>query len=55
MDDYMFKNHVDGCKNVVENTSYLEILNYSVGTSTSSGDAHASSNQRLTLAARTRH
>jgi hypothetical protein len=31
MDDYMFKNHVQGCKNVVENTSYLEIFNYSVG------------------------
>lgn len=42
MDDYMFKNHVDGSKNVVENTSYLEILNYSVGTP-SSGEAYASS------------
>ncbi len=30
MDDYMFKSHVQSCKNVVENTSYLEILNYSV-------------------------
>jgi hypothetical protein len=27
----MFKNHVQGCKNVVENTTYLEIFNYSVG------------------------
>lgn len=32
MDDYMFKSHVYNCKNVVENTTYLEILNYSVGT-----------------------
>lgn len=31
MDDYMFKAHVQSCKNVVENTSYLEIFNYSVG------------------------
>jgi hypothetical protein len=30
MDDYMFKNHVKNCRNVEENTSYLEILNYSV-------------------------
>lgn len=29
MDDYMFKSHVQNCKNVVESTSYLEILNYS--------------------------
>ncbi|KAB5523057.1 hypothetical protein GE09DRAFT_976810 [Coniochaeta sp. 2T2.1] len=29
MDDYMFKSHVESCKNVVEATSYLEILNYS--------------------------
>lgn len=30
MDDYFFKAHVRGCKNVVEDTSYLEIFNYSV-------------------------
>lgn len=30
MDDYMFKEHVNSCKCVVENTGYLEILNYSV-------------------------
>ncbi|KAK7740571.1 hypothetical protein SLS53_005416 [Cytospora paraplurivora] len=29
MDDYFFKGHVKGCKNVVEDTSYLEIFNYS--------------------------
>ncbi len=31
MDDYMFGAHVQGCRNVVESTSYLEIFNYSVG------------------------
>ena len=30
MDDYMFREHVVGSKVVRENTSYLEILNYSV-------------------------
>ncbi len=30
MDDYMFRAHVKSCRNVVEKTSYLEILNYSV-------------------------
>ena len=30
MDDYMFRSHVEGCKNVIESTSYLEILNYTV-------------------------
>ncbi len=30
MDDYMFRQHVEGCKNVIEATSYLEILNYTV-------------------------
>lgn len=30
MDDYFFKNHVKACRNVVEDTSYLEIFNYSV-------------------------
>jgi len=30
MDDYLFETHVWNCKNVVEATSYLEILNYSV-------------------------
>ena len=30
MDDYMFRSHVESCKNVIESTSYLEILNYSV-------------------------
>ncbi|KAL1835536.1 hypothetical protein VTK73DRAFT_5547 [Phialemonium thermophilum] len=29
MDDYMFRKHVQNCKNVVEATSYLEIFNYS--------------------------
>ncbi|ORY70164.1 uncharacterized protein BCR38DRAFT_455018 [Pseudomassariella vexata] len=29
MDDYMFRSHVQNCKYVPENTSYLEILNYS--------------------------
>ncbi|KAJ9161560.1 Magnesium transport protein CorA [Coniochaeta hoffmannii] len=29
MDDYMFKSHVQNCRNVAEATSYLEILNYS--------------------------
>ena len=33
MDDYMFNIHVNGCKYVPEATSYLEIFNYSVGTS----------------------
>lgn len=30
MDDYFFKNHVKACRNVSEDTSYLEIFNYSV-------------------------
>lgn len=30
MDDYMFRAHVDSCRNVIESTSYLEILNYTV-------------------------
>lgn len=30
MDDYFFKEYVYACRNVVESTSYLEILNYSV-------------------------
>ena len=30
MDDYMFRSHVQNCRNVTEATSYLEILNYSV-------------------------
>jgi hypothetical protein len=30
MDDYFFKNHVKACRNVSEDTSYLEIYNYSV-------------------------
>ena len=30
MDDYMFREHVVGSKVVRENTSYVEILNYSV-------------------------
>lgn len=30
MDDYFFKEYVRGCRNVVEDTSYLEIFNYSV-------------------------
>ncbi len=30
MDDYMFREYVARCKCVVETTSYLEILNYSV-------------------------
>lgn len=30
MDDYFFKNHVKACRNVIEDTSYLEIFNYSV-------------------------
>lgn len=30
MDDYFFKGHVDNCRNVTEDTSYLEIFNYSV-------------------------
>jgi hypothetical protein len=30
MDDYMFRAHVRGCKNVIEHTTYLEILCYSV-------------------------
>lgn len=30
MDDYFFQNYVRACKNVSENTSYLEIFNYSV-------------------------
>ncbi|KAI3400948.1 hypothetical protein diail_1156 [Diaporthe ilicicola] len=29
MDDYFFKNHVKACRNVSEDTSYLEIFNYS--------------------------
>ncbi|KAH8894814.1 hypothetical protein GQ53DRAFT_792689 [Thozetella sp. PMI_491] len=29
MDDYMFRSHVAGCRVVRENTSYLEIYNYS--------------------------
>lgn len=29
MDDYMFQTHVQRCKNVAENTTYLEIFNYS--------------------------
>jgi hypothetical protein len=31
MDDYMFRHHVKNAKNVAEQTSYIEILNYSVG------------------------
>ncbi len=30
MDDYMFRAHVAGCRKVVEETSYLDIFNYSV-------------------------
>lgn len=30
MDDYFFRNHVKACRNVSEDTSYLEIFNYSV-------------------------
>lgn len=30
MDDYFFQNYVRACKNVTENTSYLEVFNYSV-------------------------
>lgn len=30
MDDYFFRNHVKACRNVAEDTSYLEIFNYSV-------------------------
>lgn len=30
MDDYFFKQHVKACRNVSEDTSYLEIFNYSV-------------------------
>lgn len=30
MDDYFFQNYVRACRNVSENTSYLEIFNYSV-------------------------
>jgi hypothetical protein len=30
MDDYFFKGHVTNCRNVTEETSYLEIFNYSV-------------------------
>jgi hypothetical protein len=30
MDDYMFRYHVNECRQVTEATSYLEILNYSV-------------------------
>lgn len=30
MDDYFFKGHVNNCRNVIEDTSYLEIFNYSV-------------------------
>lgn len=30
MDDYFFKSHVKNCRNVTEDTSYLEIFNYSV-------------------------
>ncbi|KUI59573.1 hypothetical protein VP1G_06804 [Cytospora mali] len=29
MDDYFFKSHVNNCRNVTEDTSYLEIFNYS--------------------------
>ncbi|ROW12316.1 hypothetical protein VMCG_00461 [Cytospora schulzeri] len=29
MDDYFFKGHVTNCRNVAEDTSYLEIFNYS--------------------------
>ena len=41
MDDYMFKSHVQSCKNVVEATSYLEILNYSVCSSQAVFDTRA--------------
>ncbi len=33
MDDYLFSKYVRDCRNVVEQTSYLEILNYSVSLS----------------------
>ena len=31
MDDYLFHTNVKNCRQVEEKTSYLEILNYSVG------------------------
>jgi len=30
MDDYLFHTNVESCRQVAEQTSYLEILNYSV-------------------------
>jgi hypothetical protein len=30
MDDYMFRLHLDECREVSESTAYVEMLNYSV-------------------------
>lgn len=41
MDDYFFRNHVKACRNVSEDTSYLEIFNYSVWNLSHKFAAHA--------------
>ena len=51
MDDYMFRQHVHSCKNVVEDTSYVEIFNYEVSLSSSYQSRGAERSRFLSLPA----